>query len=165
MKTIPLSQGKFAIVDDEDFDRVNVYKWTWTKRSNDSGEGYALRTFGPRKQRKREMLHNFIMKIEVGTIRADHKNGNGLDNRKENLRLSTQQQNLRNRSHDPLAKSGFRGVYFKKNVSKPWYSRIRVEGKKNIHLGYFITPEEAAKAFDQAAKLYFGEFCGKLNYE
>lgn len=74
-------------------------------------------------------------------------------------------EDLRNRNHKVLAKSGFRGVYFKKNRTKPWYSRVQIAPKNYIHLGYFLTAEEAAKTFDEAAKEIYGEFCGKLNYE
>ena len=105
------------------------------------------------------MLLNFPEQV-------DHINGNTLDNRKSNLRIASLKQNTRNLTTKRKSKSGFRGVFRapKNYVSRPWKAGIK-HNNKNIHLGYFSTPEEAAKAFDKAAKELFGEFHGKLNFE
>ena len=164
MKKIQLSTGLSSIIDGDDFQRVNQFKWT---ARTGSGGVYAFRSYGPRIDRKYQYLHRFILNIENSSIHVDHINGNTLDNRKENLRTATRQENLRNRNHKVIAKSDYRGVYFKndRKRSKPWTSRIRIGPGKNKNLGSFYTAEDAAKAFDKAAKQIYGEFCGKLNLE
>jgi hypothetical protein len=106
-----------------------------------------------------------ILGINNSKIKIDHKNGNGLDNRKENLRMASTAENARNLNKKSSNNtSGYRGVSFsKRHKNKPWMGRIKFNGKL-IHLGYFFTAEEAAKAFDKKAVELFGEFCGRLNF-
>ncbi|NJO48255.1 MAG: Fis family transcriptional regulator [Leptolyngbyaceae cyanobacterium RM2_2_4] len=161
MKKIVLTKGYASTVDDEDFEKVSKFKWLYRGGS----KGYASRRTSAANGKKWIHLHRFVLGITDPNVEVDHINGNSLDNRKENLRITSRVQNMRNRTHIVLAKSGYRGVYFKKNVYKPWYSRIRLDNGKDKHLGYHYTAEEAAKAFDKAAKEIYGEFCGKLNFE
>jgi hypothetical protein len=97
---------------------------------------------------------------------VDHINGDTLNNTRMNLRTSSLKENSRNLTRKVKTNSlGFRGVTKYNDVTrnKPWAARIRVDGKLK-HLRFFISAEEAAKTFDEAAKRYFGEFCGKLNF-
>lgn len=156
--TIPLSQGFVALVDAEDADLAQ-FRWHYAK-------GYA------RQQRKRgdtrpfRMLQNVILERKLGRplapgMLADHANGNPLDNRRENLREATPSQNSANRMSHTTQPHGFKGIYFRKARGK-WIASISVE-RKYTHLGSYDTPEEAARAYDQAAYSIYGEFA-RLNF-
>ena len=145
MKKIKLTQGKYALVDDEDYMRVNIFRWHLMSR------GYAARDMG----RKKILMHRFILGV-VTNMYVDHINGDGLDNRKENLRFATQRQNLGNSRRRVDNKTGFKGVhYYKRDCS--YKATIKAAGR-NKHLGYFKTAEEAALAYNRAAIEIFGEF-------
>jgi hypothetical protein len=150
MKFIPLTQGKQAIVDDEDFERVNQYKWFWDKN-------YGSRSL-PRsgKNRRNIRMHRFIMDAKRGQF-IDHKNGDKLDNRKSNLRFCTISQNHANRKN--TARSGYKGVHFD---GYRYNSFITIKYKL-IRLGSFKTKIEAAKCYDSNAKKYYGRFA-RLNF-
>jgi hypothetical protein len=115
--------------------------------------------------KKTILMHRVILKASERT-EVDHINGNKLDNRRENLRVATKSQNLGNQKIRSTNTSGFKGVNWKQwrkiRSSGAWTARISV-GSKRIHLGYFSTAEEAARAYDSAAQQYFGEFA-KLNF-
>ena len=151
---------KQAIVDPEDFEYLNQFKW-WL---NDSG--YAIYTQCFKKEsgwRSRKLrMHRILLKVLKGQ-QIDHVNGNRLDNRKSNLRICTQSQNTKNRIKSTKNTSGYKGVWFKKDGKrlKRWVADIKVDYKK-ISLGLFLTKEEAARAYNEAAKQYFGEFA-RLN--
>lgn len=151
MKTIQLSQGKEAIVDDEDYERLNIYKWSY------GTGGYAERrpwNWILRSQGPKTFLHRAIMHATKGDL-IDHINGNPLDNRRANLRFCTQHQNQANRPR--LNKNntiGFRGVA--KNRAR-WSAKCRVN-YKNVHIGTFDTPQAAAEAYNAFARRTFGEF-------
>jgi len=150
MKEIKLSQGGgIALIDDEDFERVNQRKWGL------SSKRYARGSINS----KMILMHRFILNMPKN-VDLDHINGNGLDNRKCNLRIATKSQNGGNRKV-AKSKSGFKGAYFmnSKNRNKQWMATIFFKGKK-YHLGYYFTKEEAARAYDKAAKKFFGEFAG-----
>lgn len=148
MKQIPLTQGKFALVDDEDFDRVNQYKWRYDN-------GYAVRTtHGSHKMRKKISMHHFIMNT-LECIETDHRDLNRSNNQKYNLRTCTTSQNQANRKLLPTNTSGFKGVKIRKEGYIQGY--IRVRGKL-IYTGSFKNVIDAATAYNEVAKKYFGEF-------
>jgi hypothetical protein len=159
MKQIPLTKGKFALVDDEDYDRlVAMGKWHVTCK------GYAARTKHYRKPCGRLssstiFMHHLISPVD-GKNQVDHRNTNKLDNQKDNLRVCSNSENCKNTSKPKNNTSGFKGVYWKKQI-KRWCAQIGVE-YKNIYIGSFATAIEAAKAYNEAAVKHFGEFA-KLN--
>lgn len=148
MKLIPLTQGKFAIVDDEDFDLVNRFKWHYTSlgyaiRNARVGDNYPI------------YMHRLI--IDAPSNRqVDHISTDKLDNRKKNLRLATVHQNRCNRGKTIKNTSGYKGVFLDKRDST-WYSKIKTNGKQ-IYLGRFKCPEDAAASYAVAARSYHGEF-------
>jgi len=146
-KVIPLTRGKYALVDEEDYERVNKYNWCASKESN---SWYAYTTIN----NKHRSLHKFLLKSNKGRI--DHINHDGLDNRKINLRDCTPSENAQNgRSHrDSVSK--YKGVSWFKRDNK-WKAQISINGK-NKHLGYFLSEEEAARAYDAKAKELHKEF-------
>ena len=162
MKEIQLTQGKVAIVDDEDFERISQYKWYATcEKRRKKQVFYAQRMSSINGKRISIKLHRFIMN-NPADFQIDHKNGNGLDNRKSNLRLATAYQNHQNIIYLKPSASGFRGVYPIKN-GKRFEAKISAYGK-NYFLGCFNAPEEAARAYDRKAKELHGEFA-VLNFQ
>jgi hypothetical protein len=157
MVEIPLTRGLKALVDDVD-GRLAGFWWYANPRSD--GLFYARRDehHGPKK--KAIYLHREVLGVGVG-LEVDHKNGDTLDCRRENLRPATHQQNSRNVG----TKRSFKGVDFKQNdrrKNKPWQARIKIDGRTKF-LGYYETPEDAARAYDEAAVVAFGDFA-KLNF-
>lgn len=149
MKEIQLTRGMVAMVDDEDFERINAIKWTLQKGGNTF---YAVNS-----RNNNTLMHRVILKAKKGEV-TDHINHNGLDNRKINLRLCTHSENLRHRKKHKNNDSGYKGVYADKKTKTPRYrAQIRVN-KKKICIGSFGDPVDAAKAYDKAAKKYHGEF-------
>ncbi len=157
MKQIPLTQGKFAIVDDEDFERLSKFKWFASKVG--SGAFYAMRTIREGGCKRILPMQNAVMSVQHGVI-VDHIDRNRLNNRRDNLRICTQAQNSCNRSMMRNNTSGFKGV---SRHGKKWQSRIKLDGK-SMFLGYFNTKEEAARAYDAAAVKFHGEFAS-LNFK
>lgn len=152
MKTILLSQGKVALVDDEDFERLSKFKW-YTFR--DINRFYAARNIkNDNGNQRRLSMHRDILNLKDSSIDIDHKNHDGLDNRRQNLRICTRRQNAQNRRKLAGCASNFKGVSLN---SGKWRARIKYN-KKRIHLGYFISEQEAANAYLNAAQEYFGEF-------
>lgn len=152
MKLILLTQGKVAIVDDEDYDKISKHKWYAGKMGNTY---YAVRK-SPRKHGKQRTLymHNEILDIPLG-FETDHKNHCGLDNRKVNLRPCTRSENQHNRKRQN-GTSQYKGVHWDKDTKK-WQSQIGLNGK-TIHLGQFCLETVAAKTYDAKAIEIFGEF-------
>jgi hypothetical protein len=167
LKEIPLTKGLVALIDDEDFEKVSVFRWqaVSNKKVYYAYHSIAKKLPNGKKGSTAIKMHRLVMGVTDPKIQVDHINGNTLDNRKENLRLCSNIENSRNRKGYCTNTSGFRGVgRDKRRNSNPWFATI-VKDEKQKWLGYFNTPEEAAKAFDKAAKEIYGEFCGKLNFE
>lgn len=158
MKEIQLTQGKVTLVDDQDFDFLNQWKWF---AHRDRNTFYAERAVCPngRKYQKTLLMHRVILGVPAN-LQTDHVDGNGLNNSRANLRICTNQENQRNRIAQPNTTSRFKGVAFHKSTGK-WQSFI-VVNKKSHYLGLFDSEVEAAHAYNEAAQQLFGEFA-KLN--
>lgn len=148
---IPLSQGKVALVDWIDYERVSCFKWSASKNQRTF---YACRSH----QKKTSiMLHRFILGLDPGDGRiADHINGDGLDNRRCNLRIVSAAQNLQNARRPVTNTTGLKGVSYHQR-GKCFTARIKTQGK-TLWLGSFSTAEEAHDAYKSAAREKFGEF-------
>lgn len=156
MKLIPLTQGKFAQVDDEDFEELNKYKWYAWKKGNTF---YAARNTHTNKKWTMALMHRTILNIPPKMV-CDHIDGNGLNNQKENLRITTRQQNVRNHIHaNRDNKLGIKGVYFDERRKK-FVAKIMFNGKK-IFLGHFNVSGDADDIYRTAEKKYYGEFARK----
>ena len=157
-KEIRLTQGLVAIVDDENFEYLNQYKWfaNYNKRAKSY---YALTQVKINGKFFLKSMHRVIMNAQAGFV-VDHVNHETLYNVKSNLRICTNSQNRMNSiAHRSNNTSGYKGVT---KESGRWRAQISLESK-NLHLGIFDTPEEAAHAYDEAAIKYYGEF-SNLNF-
>jgi hypothetical protein len=150
-KQIQLTKGMFAIVDDDDYERLSQHKWRVSGR-------YAGRWLD-KKNEQVSLMHREIAQPPSGMV-VDHINGDGLDNRKTNLRVCTHSQNLMNSVKHCKSSSRFKGVTFRKN-RQHWNVRVRFQGKC-IEVGSFDDEIEAARAYNAAAIKYHGEFA-RLN--
>jgi len=158
MKQIPLTKGYFALVDDEDFEWLNQWKWQAAVAKNTV---YAQRSVRKEKGRRVTLrIYRAILKLEDSHIHVDHIDGNGLNNTRANIRLCTHAENSRNSKSVNGSSSRFLGVNLEKSCNK-WRAQILYKGRK-IHLGLFSIEEDAARTYNQAASKYFGEFA-KLN--
>jgi len=147
-KEILLSRGFVAVVDDSDYDELSRSKW-YTRTSG--RKNYASRKSNVDGKQITISMHQMI--LGKG---ADHIDGDGLNNRRDNLRLATPQQNLWNQLPCRGGTSGRKGVSWHKNAKK-WRSTITLNGR-HIHIGYFNSEDEAASAYDEAAVRLFGEY-------
>lgn len=157
MKTIELTRGKVAIVDDADFEYLNQWNWYASKAKKGF---YAQHTQGIFPFKKRVYMHRLIMNAPDG-FDVDHINGNELDNRRSNLRLCNRSENMGNIKKHSDNTSGYKGVYWRTDKNK-WCAVIKINYKTK-YLGYFVDVKEAARAYDIAAKNYFGKFAN-LNF-
>lgn len=151
---IQLTQGKVAIVDDEDAELLGRYKWYASK---DRRTFYALTKVRTSEGCRTSLsMHRLIMSpVSVG-VQVDHIDGNGLNNRRDNLRLCSNMENHRNRKLSSVSVTGFKGVSWSSRDEK-YIASIRVEGKLE-HLGSFDSKDEAHAAYCSAATLYYGKF-------
>lgn len=159
-KQIQLTQGYCAIVDDEDFDYLNQFKW------HKAAEGpsrkrrgiYAqrkIKAVGAKYRQRTILMHRIILGEDDPAIQIDHRDGNGLNNTRSNLRRATRTQNAQNRQVC-LGRSGYKGVFDRKTDTK-WRAMICINHHLT-HLGTFDDKESAARAYDAAAVEFFGEF-------
>lgn len=147
-REIQLTKGVVALVDDEDYEWLNQWNWQCM-------DGYAIRKDTQAANRHAYCMHRVIMDAPPG-MEVDHINHNPSDNRRCNLRLCTKNQNNLNRKNK--VPNHYKGIGFeKRKVRNQWYARITID-KRQINLGYFASPEDAARAYDDAAKKYHGEF-------
>lgn len=151
-KKIELSKGKYAIVDDEDYDMLSAYSW-YTHSDSRNKEYAATRILGDL-----TYMHRLILDAKDDK-KIDHINGDGLDNRKKNLRSTSSLENSRNKSKSKGTSSRYKGVT---KVKNGWKAHISINNK-DIHIGYFKTEEDAARAYDERAIEEFGEHA-KLNF-
>jgi len=184
MELIPLGRDVSATVDSDDYDRISQFKWRFFKSK--SGCLYPHRRFNGstweptckftnviktakyttvsgevrmyKRVEKMVMLYWFVLGYK-GSDEIDHVNGNPLDCRKENLRVCTHAENMRNRKMNKNNTTGYRGVEMRRKNGM-FRAKIRKDGK-NIHLGHYLTAIEASEAYEDAAKRLFGTFLRK----
>lgn len=155
MKEIKLTRGKVALIDDDDFEFINSFKWYATKKKYTF---YAERSQHISTGKHVNIpMHRLILGVTKKTMKVDHVDENGLNNQKSNLRICTHAQNKRNvtkRITGTLSK--YKGVTKHKRDNR-WMAQIRLN-YKNIFCGYFKDEREAAIAYNKAAIKYHGEF-------
>ncbi len=154
-KQIQLSQGKYAIVDDEDFEYLNQWKWYANKIQ---GKYYAVRHDRATGKQSSVLMHRVILNATIGVV--DHGDGNTLNNQKYNLRNCTQGQNRMNSHIGIKNNSGYKGVCWHK-LAKKWVVKIEANGEK-YYGGLFDDLIEAAKKYNELALKHHGKFA-KLN--
>lgn len=154
MKTIQLTQGQVALVDDEDYEILSQLKWSAHKQKNNY---YAISSCYCYLTKKRHhlIMHRVIMGCKKGK-EIDHIDHNGLNNQKCNLRFATRSQNQQNRRPTNKSLSAYKGVCWNKKVNK-WQADITLSGKL-IRIGFYDTEIKAAQAYNEKAKELFGEY-------
>ena len=152
---VPLTLGYEAVIDAEDVPLISA--WIWCASVSRRRDGSIRTVYALRNVHKVGSVH--MHRVIAGTppeLHTDHIDGDGLNNRRSNLRVVTRSQNMRNRSVSAASASGIKGVWWHKRDRK-WYATIRMEGKKH-HLGCFSSIEKAAEAYAAASKSLHGEF-------
>lgn len=152
-RLIPLTRGQFAVVDDDDFDWLA--QWKWHAQPHPTAGFYANRYD---EEGRFVAMHRLINGTPDGLL-TDHRDGNGLNNQRHNLRAATPLQNMMNRRGKRGGTSRFKGAWLDRNPRnrKDWRAGIRINGKLK-YLGRFHTEEEAGAAYAAAAAEHFGEF-------
>ena len=178
VKHIPLTRGRVAIVDDEDYDWLSKFNWSAKPRRcskysrpppNSRRKFYATRISSRKDIRDGKphliLMHRVIAATPEGLV-TDHINGDTLDNRRENLRICTPSQNAANK-RGVRCSSSYKGVIPNPDKrckrSERWRAQIQ-HNRKHILIGYFASQVEAAEAYDAKAKELFGEFA-RINFE
>lgn len=152
MKLIPLTQGYSAMVDDEDFEWLMQWKWRASVKSNTV---YAITGIKCDGRRTSMLMHRAILRVTDSKIDVDHGDGNGLNNRRENIRPCTHAQNLAN-SGSRGGSSKFKGVCWSKGNNR-WSAAINIGGRIK-HIGYFEKEEDAARSYNQFAEKHHKGF-------
>lgn len=150
MKEIKLTKGKVALVDDDNYDWLAQYSWY----ASFSGHWYAVTNVRLAGKKKKVYMHRMISGAKDPKTEIDHIDGDGLNNTRTNLRQATRSENMRNRSNQRNNTSGWKGVY---KGDKKFRAQIGIH-RKSMHLGTFDTPEDAAAAYDRAARELHGVF-------
>lgn len=160
MKEIPLTQNKVALVDDCDYEFLMQWKWYACKYKHTY---YAVRS-GFRESRKfnKVWMHRVLLELsDNNKLQGDHKDRNGLNNQRNNLRISNQSQNNANRKYShPSRSSKYIGVTYR--IKRKRYEAVIGVNHKKLYLGMYYNEIDAAKAYNNAAIKYFGEFA-RLN--
>lgn len=151
MKKILLSNGDFALVSDEDFDKVSQFKWH-------VANGYArAHRYDEKGNKVSFLMHRYILGLGKGNrMVGDHINHNKLDNTRSNIRICTPSQNSQNKNIGSTNTSGYKGVSFNA-ATKKWYAQITVNWT-TTRLGSFDTPKKAHVAYCKAARAAHGKF-------
>lgn len=160
MKIIPITKGYSVTVDDEDFEFLS--QWKWHAFPGASGKVYAARNSLPNFEGKR--THIFMHRVIANTpsdMDTDHRDGDGLNNRRKNLRTATRAQNMWNRAPNKCGTSRHKGVSWHKQHGK-WIANIQVNKKRHF-IGLFRDEDEAAKAYAERAAIEFGTFDWKAS--
>lgn len=152
MKKIKLTKGLIALVDDNEFEKLNKHKWFSQKKGDTF---YARRYECKNGKIKRIYMHREILELKNKKEEVDHINKNGIDNRKENMRICTHQQNQWN-TKKRTGISQFKGVHWHKKANK-WQGQIRCNNKW-YYLGLYNSETEAAHVYNKKAKELHGEF-------
>ena len=156
MKTIKLTKGQVALVDDEDYEKLSQWKW-YAQYRKGTGCYYAIRSDYSGDSQKSVYMHRYILGLEAGEKKViNHKNHNTLDNRKENIEICSHKENIRFSRKKKSSTKGYKGIY-RVNSSRKWTAQISVDGER-IYLGVFSNEKDAALAYDWGAKKYFGKF-------
>lgn len=150
-KEIPLTNGLVAIVDEADYPSLSKFKWVAIRRGD---RWYACRTEGIWPHKKLIRMHREIMQAPA-EMEVDHIDWNGLNNTRANLRIVNSSTNHQNRRKMNGCTSKYLGVTRKKK-DRGWTASIYVKGKYR-YLGYFMSEEDAAAAYDTAARLFYGQ--------
>lgn len=151
MKEIQLTKGQIALVDDEDFEWLNQRKW-WAKRHRNTFYAHCRMI----ETGKIVLMHRLILDLTDPKIQTDHKDRNGLNNQKYNLRVATNSQNTANRKSFKNSTSKYLGVRLHKR-DNIWEANIQKDGKL-MYIGRFKTEEDAALAYNKVAQKLHGEF-------
>lgn len=154
MREISLTRGYSALVDDADHDWL-LSLGKWQASLTRGGAAYAIHSM----KRGRYYLHRLLV---PGAVMVDHINGDTLDNRRVNLRAATAAQNARNSRAQIRSATQFKGVYRHRSTVNPWRAALSIN-QRQLSLGAYATPEDAARAYDAAAAEHFGEFA-RLNF-